>query len=281
MILLSILFQNLGKFLCLKLFKTTLKEVRQQWSWKRFVYEFSGTTFIFLVIFIPYTSYLLSQEKVYLANDDLVYGIEANETAENLGFEDGDKLVSLNGERIKKIEGRYFTIELVLSDDTFIDIDRNGEQIRLHISDEDKRKILDDRSGFITPRFPEKLEPTHENYSIPETISSFYKVIEGAGSQLKHSLLPTQPINGYQSIPRFHTIEIVDFITGYFVFQNATAILIWLNLLPIPGLDMGNAIIALVERKRKKPFSPKKLRIIQFIGIGLLICYTLIFVFLL
>ncbi|QHI36702.1 Regulator of sigma-W protease RasP [Kordia antarctica] len=281
MILLSILFQNLGKFLCLKLLKTTLKEVRQTWNWKRFAYEFSGTIFIFLLIFISYTSYLLPQEKVYLANDDLIYGIEANVTAENIGFENGDKLVTINGEKIGKFESRSFIVDVLLSEDTYVDINRNGEEIRIEISDEQKKEVLDDRNNFISPRFPEKLTPTRENYKITEIVSNFYRLLQNAGAQVKLTIFPIRTIKSYKDVRRFPKMEIVNFTTGYFVFLNATAILIWINFLPIPGLDMGNALIAFIERKRKKPFPPKKLRKIQFIGIALLICWILISVFLL
>ena len=112
-IILVVLVHTIGKFLCLKIFKTNRKSIRQQLHWKRYVYEFSGSLFLFIVAFVIFSSRMMYDGKVYLANDSLTYGIEVNEAGEAIGFEDGDKIISINGEKLKEFKPSYFIVDII------------------------------------------------------------------------------------------------------------------------------------------------------------------------
>jgi len=281
MILLSILFQNLGKFLCLKLLKTKLSEVHQHWNWKRFVYEFSGSIFLLLLALIIHISINTYFGKVYLANDSLIYGIEASENAERIGFQDGDKLLTINGEKIKKFRAIELVFDLLSEDNTYVDINRNNIEIRLEISDKQKRMIIDDRDNFIKAKYREKLALTYENYSIPELMNGFYRNTKTAVEYARTLIIGPSTIGGHKRVTPIAILDVYNFPSFLSVFSFSALLLIVINLIPLPGLDSGNMIIALLEQKRKKVFPPKKLKIIRLAGIGLLIVWVLVFVFLL
>jgi membrane-associated protease RseP (regulator of RpoE activity) len=281
MILLSILFQNLGKFLCLKLLKTKLSEVRKLWNWKRFVYEFSGTIFLFLLSLTIYIAMMTYHGKVYLANDSLIYGIEVSETAESIGFRDGDKLVTINGEKIKEFRAMKLVFDLLLEDNAYVDMNRSNTEIRLEISDEQKRIIASDRNDFIKAKYPEKLALTYENYSISELTTGFYRNTKVAVEYAKTLIIGPSTVGGYKRVGPIAILDVYNFPSFLSVLSFSSLLLIIINLIPLPGLDSGNLIIALIEHKRENIFPPKKLRNARFIGIGLLICWVLISVFLL
>lgn len=281
MILLSILFQNLGKFLCLKLLKTKLSEVRKLWNWKRFVYEFSGTIFLFLLSLTIYIAMMIYHGKVYLANKSLVYGIEVSEIAERIGFKDGDKLVAINGKKIKEFRAMELVFDLLLEDSTYVDINRNNIEIRLEISDEQKRIIATNHDDFIKAKYPEKLTLTYEKYSIAELMNGFYRNTKTAVAYARTLIIGQSTVGGYKRVGPIAILDVYNFSSFLNVLSFSSLLLIVINLIPLPGLDSGNLIIALTEHKRKKIFPPKKLRNARFIGIGFLICWVLISVFLL
>ena len=250
MILLSILFQNIGKFLCLKFFKTTLKKVRQQWSWKRFVYEFSGSIFLLLLAFLIHISINTYFGKSYLANDSLIYGIEASENAKSIGFKDGDKLVTISGEKIKEFRPIKLVFDLLLEDNAYVDINRDSTKIRLEISDEQKRMIADDRDHFIKAKYREKLALTYENYSISELMNGFYRNTKTAVEYARTLIIGPSRVGGYKRVAPIAILDVYDFLSFLSVFGFLSLVLVIINLIPLPGLDTGNAIIALLEHKR-------------------------------
>lgn len=280
MIVLSVLFQNIGKFLCLKLFKSSLRDIRKQWHWKRFVYEFSGTIFLFLIAFIVNASIMTYYGKVYLANDSLTHGIEVSEPAESIGFQDGDKLVTINGEKIIKFIPRYFLVDLLLADNPYVDIERGITKIRLHISDEHKRMISDHRKNFIKAKYREELQLTYENYSISEITTNFHKNIKAAIEYATTLVIGPPTVQGYKKVLPVVILDVFNFTSFLRVFSFLSLILIIINLIPLPGLDSGNMIIALLEHKREKVFPAKKLFIIRLLGIAILIIWVLVFEFL-
>jgi len=283
MIFIAILFQNIGKFLCLRLFKTKLKHIRQQWNWKRFVYEFSGTIFLFLVSFIIYVSLSMYYKKVYLANDDVRYGVEVSEAAAAIGFRDGDKLVAINGEKLKEFRTTKIIRDILTNKEATIKINRNGELLELQITDQEKRLILEseERYELFKPKFLDKLTMTHENYSISETLDGFYKRMKAGVSSAKILIIGTPTLRGFKQVISPVSFEVTDFRIFLLVFQLMCLILVVINLIPLPGFDAGNATIALLERKRGKVYPAKKLFFVRLIGIGILISWILLSMFVL
>jgi Zn-dependent protease len=62
----------------------------------------------------------------------------------------------------------------------------------------------------------------------------------------------------------FITISAPQEIRGYLLALAMVNInIVWINLIPLPGLDFGNTIIALVEQKRRKKYDLQRLRKIR------------------
>ena len=68
----------------------------------------------------------------YFANEDAVYGYTFNTAAQGLGFENGDKIISIDGEPIDDVNAIAMTLLLTESDRTVV-VERDGREERFTI----------------------------------------------------------------------------------------------------------------------------------------------------
>ena len=91
----------------------------------------------------------------YLANEDVKWGYEFNEAAEELGFVDGDKILSINGEQIDNVA--LIVNSLLLTDgDCTVMVERDGisEELVLKMEDLIQMRREEGYKGFLTPHLP-------------------------------------------------------------------------------------------------------------------------------
>ena len=83
--------------------KEDLPEVPQPWefrtkpAWQRFFIMFGGVLFNFILAIILYACILGTWGEEYLTTDDAVYGVTANDLAQEIGFRNGDRILSIDG----------------------------------------------------------------------------------------------------------------------------------------------------------------------------------------
>lgn len=83
--------------------KEDLPEVPQPWefrtkpAWQRFFIMFGGVLFNFILAIILYACILGTWGEEYLTTDDAVYGVTVNDLAHEIGFCNGDKVLSIDG----------------------------------------------------------------------------------------------------------------------------------------------------------------------------------------
>ena len=86
---------------------------------------------------------------------------------------------------------------------------------------------------------------------------------------------PSQPKHGYGGIAAITTVK------GMFNALAFSLVLMGIiNMLPLPGLDLGNAVIAVIERTRKRKFNSKAMKIIRISCISLIVLFFISLVFL-
>src|SRR5690606_12671437 len=64
-------------------------------------------------------------------------GLMFSELGKQIGFQDGDKIISVDGKQQEQFN--RLLLDIMLSDE--IIVDRNGEKIKLHIQDEQIKQI--------------------------------------------------------------------------------------------------------------------------------------------
>ena len=110
-----------------------MKQPEQPWefrakpAWQRFLVMIAGVVMNLVLAFMIYCGISYTWGSSYLANDDVKWGYNFNATAEQMGFVDGDKIISIEGESIDNVT--EILNALVISDgDRTVVVERDGLQ---------------------------------------------------------------------------------------------------------------------------------------------------------
>ena len=104
--------------------KEQMKKAAEPWefrakpSWQRLIIMIGGVTVNLLLGIFIYSIILFTWGDKYLPNSSVSEGVVCSEFAKKIGFEDGDKIISIDGEK----EERFFDItqNMVLRDEAFV-----------------------------------------------------------------------------------------------------------------------------------------------------------------
>lgn len=115
-------------------------EFRSKPAWQRLIIMLGG---IFVNIVLAITIYTIMFSTVgqkYIATDVVQKnGLSFSQVGKDVGFKNGDKIVSVDGELVQNKFNRLI-IDVLLSDKLIVN--RNGQNKEITLSDEDKAKIL-------------------------------------------------------------------------------------------------------------------------------------------
>jgi regulator of sigma E protease len=92
----------------------------------------AGVVMNILLAMIIYTGIRYVHGESYMANEDVKWGYEFNEAAERMGFRDGDKFISVDGEGLDDVNDMRSRLLLTEGDRT-VTVERNGEQLSFTI----------------------------------------------------------------------------------------------------------------------------------------------------
>ena len=107
-------------------------EFRAKPAWKRFCVMVAGVVMNILLAMMIYSGIRYTWGESYLANEDVKWGYNFNATAEAMGFQDGDKVVSVDGTEIDDVNDIRQLLILTESDRTVV-VDRAGERVEFTI----------------------------------------------------------------------------------------------------------------------------------------------------
>lgn len=330
-------------------------EFRTKPAWQRLIVMLAGIAMNILLAIVIYSAILYTWGESYYHNDDIKHGYVFNERAEALGFEDGDKIVAIDGNRIENINeirerliitdgNREVTVlrggeehaisidlkELVAmrEDGTIADFcqinipfivdDVKAESAReagmaagdrvIAINDTPVKDFMHGREllqglansearidvvrggtdtlqlnvpvnseaqiGIITNLIQPRMREYGFWESLPAGAEYTWAKVVSYWEQLKMIVNPDT--KGYKEIGGFIAIgSIFPEEWSWLSFWSLTAfisvVLAIMNLLPIPGLDGGHALITLCEMITRRKPSDKFLEVLQYIGLGLLL----------
>ncbi len=104
-------------------------EFRSKPAWQRLIIMLGGVTVNLILGFLIYAMVLFVYGETYIAADEIPYGLHVEDRLKPLGFEEGDLIVALNGERQKsfgEIRRNMFTSKV-----TEVNVIRNGRELAL------------------------------------------------------------------------------------------------------------------------------------------------------
>lgn len=134
-------------------------EFRSKPAWQRLLVMTGGVIMNLITAIVIYICMSFSYGSSYVDNKDVTYGYAFSEFAKEIGFRDGDKIISVDG----KTYGNYQRIiqDIIISSPEYIDVDREGESIKI-IMDESYIPRLLAEKNFMELRLPMVITGTLE-----------------------------------------------------------------------------------------------------------------------
>lgn len=102
-------------------------EFRSKPAWQRLIVMLAGIFMNVILAMFLYSMIMFTWGESYYHNDDIVYGYNFSERGEGYGFQDGDKIVAIDGQSIDNIN--YIREMLIVAnDDRTVTVSHDGEQ---------------------------------------------------------------------------------------------------------------------------------------------------------
>ena len=136
-------------------------EYRAKPAWQRFFVLIAGVTMNLVLAFMIYCGIAYTWGKSYIPNENVIYGSAFNEDGEKLGFRDGDRVVSINGQKIENYGEIMNKIILADKGSRKVEVVRDGEVVSFDMNYD----VLNDMRG--EKRFEGLCQPL-----VPFTIDS-------------------------------------------------------------------------------------------------------------
>ena len=151
-------------------------EFRSKPAWQRLIIMMGGIIVNVLLAWIIYTVVYSTYGKKYVSTEMVQqHGLAFGETGLNVGFKNGDKILSVDGKYQERFD--RLILDVLLGDD--IKILRDGKKIDVRLSDANKKEILDKEGrDFINPMvtstvvdsFPQKSYAAEAGLMLGDTI---------------------------------------------------------------------------------------------------------------
>lgn len=190
------------------------------------------------------------------------------ESATEAGLEVGDRVVAINGTPVADFVHGKELLKEHTNESVTVDVMRGGEVMQLSVA------VSEDARMGVSVKM---IEPRTREYgfweSIPAGVVYTWDEVVSYWQQIKMIVNPET--KGYKELGGFIAIgSIFPEEWSWMRFWSLTAfisvVLAIMNILPIPGLDGGHALITIFEMITRRKPSEKFLEIVQYIGMVLL-----------
>ncbi|HVV00102.1 MAG TPA: PDZ domain-containing protein, partial [Verrucomicrobiae bacterium] len=209
----------------------------------------------------------LRQIKIGPAESAIIAEITTNSPAAAAGLRPGDIVLSLNGEKLEHFMAVADYMDAHPGAPLELNVERDGKTFETRVTPEKpisppdatpKLGILWDANGKTRLSHPGAIEQVDSSLSAMfETFGALFA---------RHSDIKPQHLGG--------AVKIMDVYYRLFTSEHGWRLAIWfsvlmnvnlalLNMLPIPVLDGGHILLAIVEGIRRRPISAKFLGAIQ------------------
>ena len=254
---------------------------------KRALIGFSGPFFNYLFAIIAYSliagigySYFTYSNKIIISDE--LFG-STGSVAKDAGLCTGDKIIQINNSKINDFSDIIENVSTRPDEDLYIRVDRDGKILEFTVhsqlnkdSGTGKIGIAADTNDVIENHTPEYnfFEAIgngfiEANKAVVLTFKSFKILFKGinvskavSGPARVTDMLGTTVKEGF-------SIGIREGFVSMFSLMGVISISLFImNLLPVPVLDGGIILIALIETIFRKKVKPKIQYYIQFIGIA-------------
>lgn len=240
--------------------------------WARIATVVAGPIFNFILAFI------VSVIVVSMSVTDLpvLSGVSEGGPAEAAGLQEGDRIVSLNGEKTCLFRDVYLITLLNKGTPIKVVYERDGEKLETELipvySEADEKYVMGVYGGVYEK--PKGLAVFRDawyeiRYSVRATYKSLGLLLTGQFSRKDVAGPVGIAVNvvgkTYEETKQYGVQTVVLNMLNIILLLSVNLGI--LNLLPIPALDGGRLVFLLLEVIRKKPVPPEKEGIVHFVGL--------------
>ncbi len=156
-------------------------EFRSKTAFQRLMIMLGGVLMNFIFALLIYIGIMYAWGEEFLPTENVKYGISVNEAGKEIGFQNGDKILTLDQKYIENFAAIVPTI--VLDHIKTVQVERNGQKIDVEISDSDLALMLKSKS-LMVPRTPFEIKVGRIEKNSPAQIAGLQKddVFIGADS---------------------------------------------------------------------------------------------------
>ncbi|CDN31474.1 Membrane-associated zinc metalloprotease [Mucinivorans hirudinis] len=128
--------------------KEQLKQAPQPWeyrskpAWQRFFIIIGGVLMNFLLAMVIYIGITFAWGDSYIANGDVRQGYAYSADLQSLGFQNGDKIIAVDGEDVSDKQYTQIQMDIILSDKREVEIERGGVRQLITIPAEAVKRLL-------------------------------------------------------------------------------------------------------------------------------------------
>ncbi|MCB0753960.1 MAG: RIP metalloprotease RseP [Flavobacteriales bacterium] len=126
-------------------------EFRSKPAWQRLIVMVGGVTVNVILAALIYWMVLFVYGETYLPTKNVTYGITCDSLALEMGLQDGDKILTLDGQYVENFS--KVPVEIILNEVKTIQVERNGQQVDVNIPDGMISKLMQ-APGFVSVRIP-------------------------------------------------------------------------------------------------------------------------------
>ena len=178
-------------------------EFRSKPAWQRLLVMIGGVLMNIITAIVIYIFLSFSQGSQYIKSTDIVDGYAFTQTAKDLGFKDGDKIISVNGDSYDNYN--KYREEIIINDSPLILVQRDGQEVEIRLTNKDVPKLLKDPTIYML-RTPFGIDSIAVGGSMDKAgVLAGDSIISANGKSIKyldqiHSIAAESKTNGIEFI---------------------------------------------------------------------------------
>ncbi len=126
-------------------------EFRSKPAWQRLFIMIGGVLVNFVLALLIYSAILFTWGDEYLATRNVKYGVACDSLALELGFRNGDKILTVSGREVENFQ--QISHDILLNDNREVVVLRGSDTVKVNIAEDKVAKLVKNPMIFV-PRFP-------------------------------------------------------------------------------------------------------------------------------
>jgi regulator of sigma E protease len=248
-------------------------EFRSKPAWQRFLIMIAGVLVNVVLAIVIYCATLYTWGEEYLPTRNLKYGVSCDSLALKIGFQNGDKILSVSGREVENFQ--MVAHDILLNDDRTVEVLRGNDTLKIAIGEETLASLVKNPMIFI-PRIPFIVDAVKPNepaqaagfmkgdklLAVNNTSMQFFDEFRQAMQENKLKTITVtveregQPVNLEVSVPETGIIGIAPVSDLTKLFEISRRDYTLLQSVPA-GIARGTATIKSYLKQLKLIFKPE------------------------